>query len=81
MIKFSAGNEGNKIIGLGLSRKNVEKLMEGLPIIVKGREINRPEVGEILVFFGETEEQMVADLELEGLLDKNTVVHKSKNPN
>jgi hypothetical protein len=60
MIKFAAESRanGNKVIGLGLSRENCRRLLEGQPILVDGVEVNCPGV-EILLFAGETEAELV----------------------
>ena len=58
MVKFRAGNK----IGFGLSEGNVQKLKEGKPIAFNGNEVGIPGV-EIMIFYGETEEQMQRDME------------------
>jgi len=53
---FELESENKTSLGLGISRENVNKLIEGLPIVVKlpdmkkGLAIN----GNILIYFGET---------------------------
>lgn len=65
MIKFVGKNdEGSKlVIGLGLSRKNVDRLTSGHPIKVKLSELNIGLDGNVLIFFGETEEEMARLIE------------------
>ena len=73
MVKFQAPNpeNGRKILGLGLSRGNLQRLQEGKPIHFNAEQMGLPAiaVSEVLVFFGETEESMRAELEANGYLD------------
>ena len=57
MIKFKADN----LIGFGLSKANVKKLKKGQPISVNMDEMGFPGV-KVLIFYGETEEQMQRDM-------------------
>ncbi len=52
MIKFRAG----ELIGFGLSAENVKRLQAGEPIRFSLAEMGLP--GEVLIFYGETEEAM-----------------------
>lgn len=52
---------GNKII-IGLSARNVELLRQGKPIIICTDDLGIPDA-EIVVMYGETEQQMLAELE------------------
>lgn len=68
MIKFvSTKPNGTKLVGMGLSEENVKRLKEGKPI-----SFNLDELGfeglEGLIFYGETEESIVADLRAKGLV-------------
>ena len=59
MIKFTAKNEnGNKVVGLGLSGANVSKLMEGKPIHIRLEEMGIPGM-EIVILYGNTEDDIV----------------------
>lgn len=58
MIKFRAGNK----IGFGLSEVNIQKLKEGKPISINLGEMGFPGVS-VMIFYGETEEQMQRDME------------------
>lgn len=67
MIKFvTEGIDGVPLIGLGISAGNVKKLKEGQPILVRGKEIGRPEVGNIMIFYGKTEKDMTEQLRKAG---------------
>jgi hypothetical protein len=75
MIKFTATNpnSGSKLIGLGITAANVELLKQGKPIHVKFSELGLPWDGEILLFFGETEDAIAKDLAAQGLIPPITV--------
>lgn len=60
MIKFAFDdNDGRKHLGLGISRENVNRLIQGKPIHVKLTELNNLVVdGTIMIYFGETEREL-----------------------
>jgi hypothetical protein len=67
MVKFRANQiqapgEAPKLLGLGISRKNVERLEQGKPIIVRGAEVGFPEL-DILIFFKETDAELAKAVE------------------
>lgn len=68
MIRFLAEmGEGRKLIGLGLSRQNVEKLQANMPILIKLNEM-LPELNvelNIAILYGETEAAIEQMLEKE----------------
>jgi hypothetical protein len=79
MIKFRAMQEnGRELVGLGLSDNNLDKLRQGMPIAIgKGRnDIGLP--FDILIFHGETEQDIVDKLRQEGLVDDSTTVKMTK---
>jgi hypothetical protein len=57
MIKARAG----ELVIIGLSRKNIEKLQEGLPIYFDGKEVHLDGC-KFLITFGETEHAIIEDL-------------------
>ena len=62
MIKFTATTpDDRKLIGLGLSHVNLERLKSNQPIRFKGESIGVEGV-DILIFSGTTEESMAAEL-------------------
>lgn len=64
MIKFTITKQGGgKLYGLGLSRKNCEKLLEGLPIKVSLFEMGGDTGDEVLLMAGETEAAIRKELE------------------
>lgn len=69
MIKGRAGN----VVIVGLSRMNVERLMGGMPIRFAGEEVGVPGV-VFVIFAGESEPEMVADLQKHGLIGAETKV-------
>ncbi len=78
MIKFQATNpeNGRKILGLGLSHGNLDRLKEGKPIHFNAEEMGLSDlrVHEVLIYVGETEESMRRDLAEHDYLDAATVV-------
>ena len=69
MIKFFASKEGRPMIGLGLSRRNCEKLLEGKPnfidlkvMLMQVQDVPDPNEATVFIFGGETEETMKAEL-------------------
>jgi hypothetical protein len=61
MIKFSSTNprSGMKALTLGLSRRNIELLMTDHPLKIMGKEVG---CDHDFIFFGETEQTMMAEL-------------------
>ena len=69
MIKFLANRNGRPMIGLGLSKGNCKKLLEGKPIFIDLKvmmmDMNPPpDLNEatIFIFGGKDEASMAADL-------------------
>lgn len=58
MIKFVAGKDGKPLLGFGLSEGNIEKLRQGLPIVVDLDEMVRVE-GQVVIFYAATDEALV----------------------
>lgn len=55
MVRFIAdGDDGKRLVGLGLEKGNIERLMQGKPIRVSGESINMPGISDIMIFYGET---------------------------
>ena len=69
----NTGDDGRHVIVLGVSRGNVERLMAGKPIHVTGESVGVPEIASILIFFGETEAAMEAELRDAGVITDTTV--------
>jgi len=68
MIKFAGKKEdGKDLIGIGLSELNMNRLLEGKPIVIKGEEINFPDL-EILIMGGANEAVIYKQLEDSGLV-------------
>lgn len=61
MIKFVGTNDDKPFVGLGLSRRNFELLMQGRPIQITGKDLGIP--FDILILGGETEEAMRSTVE------------------
>ena len=74
MIKFNGKVDGSNLLGLGLSRENVSRLVDGQPIMINTKEMNLGDFpwGKIFIFFGETEEDMAKELEDMGAINAKT---------
>lgn len=84
MIKFLGSRNGRPLLGIGLSRGNCRKLLEGKPIFIdlkvmlfqSGADMND---ATVLIFGGETEQTMQDNLQkLVGTLP-NPKVHNEEN--
>jgi hypothetical protein len=78
MIKFiGETQDGGRLIGIGLSRSNCDKLLEHHPIRINLRtDLNIPWRGEILIIAGESEATLTE--ELSPLIGPETVVTGDK---
>ena len=77
MIKFLGESPDGPVIGLGLSKRNVDLLQQGKPIEVNMADLHKE--GHIIIFYGDTEEQMRTMLEYTGIVGPDTPrVHKDK---
>jgi hypothetical protein len=67
MIRMTIINPrtGKRLLLLGLDRENVNRLTDGKPILVEGEPMNLP--FDVSVVFGETLEEIRAELEKGGL--------------
>ena len=87
MIKFLGEKEGRPMLGLGLSRGNCEKLLQGKPIFIDLKVMmmnvqDLPNLNEatILIFGGENEAAMQRDLGSFGVvIPKETHKHHEEN--
>ena len=78
MIKFRATDDKNQpILGIGLSRENCNRLLEGQPIVLWPQETNIDWPGSIVIFAGEDEQSMTKELRDHGML-KNVPIHTFK---
>lgn len=68
MIKFTGVREGKEFVGIGLSRANCSKLLEGKPILVDLRKIGAHNTEELFIMAGESEQEMQDELARMGLL-------------
>jgi hypothetical protein len=64
MIKWKSSKGGKTLLGFGLEAGNVEKLMNGQPIYIYGKDIGEPV--DILIHYGSTKEQMIEDMKEAG---------------
>ena len=63
MLKARSGDN----LIFGLSARNVQLLMDGKPISIDLRDLGL-ERGRVMIFYGETEEAMKAELENAGMV-------------
>ena len=69
MVKFTGTNQaGQPVLGLGLSRGNLNRLLEGKPIVLKPADVGLDWTGEIVIFAGQTEQAMIHMLSRAGVL-------------
>lgn len=74
MIKFKAtGKEGREVIGLGFSAGNLDRLLAGDPVLIRGEDWNTP--FDILIFAAATEQALTDELTKHGVVGPETVVH------
>lgn len=62
MIKATGQKDGRPLMLLGLSAGNIERLMDGQPILFDAKAQGYD--GHILIVYGATEKQIARDLEL-----------------
>lgn len=55
MIKFTAKGDGRQLVGLGITEENVKRLREGLPILVRLKDLDIQGDIEITIFYGHDE--------------------------
>jgi len=73
MIRFLASGP---TIGLGLSRENINRLVAGQPVRVTFKSVGFQEEGQVVVFFGETEQEMAKQLIDGGMITPDTKINK-----
>lgn len=66
MIKARATTDNGPTLIIGLSKANITKLHEGFPIRTSLAELGLP--GELVIFTGDTEASMEAELRSAGML-------------
>lgn len=74
MIKFLGMNKDKPVFGFGLSEGNIEKLVEGKPIMVDLSTMG-PYEGQVLIFYGVDEQVMYTMLRQEGLVGPKTQIN------
>ena len=62
MIRYRVG----KLVGLGLSEMNLQKLREGRPILIRGPTVGLPEI-DIAIHYGATEHALYQELASQGI--------------
>lgn len=62
MVKATGEYEGRQLTVFGLEPENVRRLQAGEPIRVDMASMGRPDMGVVLIVFGETREQIAESL-------------------
>lgn len=66
MLKFrSPMDDGKTLIGFGLSKENIKRLLLGQPIYFEGSEVGSDH-NRYLIFAGENETEMLSELRKQG---------------
>lgn len=75
MLKFSAANAGTgrPVVGIGLSRAECDRLLEGQPIHFATDDMDNLPVIEVYLIAGETEESMTLDMVRDGRVDLQSI--------
>lgn len=69
MIRWYATTpDGRHTVGLGLEAGNIERLVDGRPILVRGETLGLPH--DILIHYGATKLQMIEELREQGVDEK-----------
>lgn len=77
MVKFVASREnGRKIVGIGITAGNIERLRNGKPIHIHLEELGLPWACEVMIIYGDTEQSLADDLK--GLIGPDTVVNRER---
>jgi hypothetical protein len=64
MIKWKSNKHNKTLIGLALEAGNIERLMEGKPIYIYGKDIG--ETADIMIHYGATKERIIEDMKEAG---------------
>lgn len=78
MIIARGTSPSGESLTLGLSHRNIEKLLEGKPILLRRSTHGDgvPEGWEIVIFCGETEDTMAATLKSIGAIGPDTTINR-----
>ena len=81
MVKFSFTDKKNsQVLGLGLSKENIDRLMNGMPILIKSFELTQLTgwEGSILIMYGDTEEGIEKQLSL-AITEQTKIINRNEN--
>lgn len=70
MIVFKINGNNGEILGLGLTKENIQKLREGLPILVDKSRYPVPQ--DIIITYGDTIEDILDDMQ--SFIDPDTII-------
>jgi len=74
MVKASFTSEGKPFLLMGLTAENMRRLQKGQPIRVRLEDFGVAMTGEMMIFFGETEDAIETDFRRMGLIGPDTKV-------
>ena len=76
MIAFTMkSKDGDNILGIGLTDKNIENLKEGKPILKEISSYVEGDLDKIIFLYGKTEFSLMSELKKAGILSNKTKVH------
>lgn len=83
MIKFiSHDSNGRTMLGLIISKGNIENLQKGFPIQFNAEDMGIPNISckEIMICYFETENEAYKHFKKMGYIDENTKIKEEKGP-
>lgn len=81
MIRARATVDGKPAIVLGVSRVNITRLVDrNEPISVTGESIGMPDLHSIVIYFAETEPDLLRTLRRYGAIRATTAIHVDRKP-
>jgi hypothetical protein len=76
MILARGDHGDDQFLLIGLSRANIDRLVKGQPILIRRKTHGEaiPELWKIALMFGETENQIAAELRKNGMLQGTKII-------
>ena len=80
MVFLFAGRGSRKLLAIGITDANIEKLKEDKPIFKMAEEFNlsKFECNDIMIFYGKTEQEIYKHLKDNGVLKDTKIVQYGK---
>lgn len=70
MLKMVLGTEKGRLLILGFSRLNLEKLQQGMPVDIDLTVPGMEDIRHVVIYGGETEATMAEEIKKSGLMSK-----------